>query len=86
MGLLLEGNFNNPSFVTEKYKKIQFYLCVVLIKCYLGCGMSIMMVTSLCITADLIGDNTNSGAVVYSAVTFTDKLLNGLAVMLIEGL
>lgn len=44
------------------------------------------MVTSLCITADLIGPNTDSGAFVYGAVTFADKLFNGVAVMIIEEL
>ncbi|CAB3378567.1 major facilitator superfamily domain-containing protein 12-like [Cloeon dipterum] len=52
----------------------------------LGGGSSVTLVTSLCITADLIGDNTDSGAAVYSAVTFADKLFNGLAVMMIESL
>ncbi|XP_059487103.1 major facilitator superfamily domain-containing protein 12-like [Neocloeon triangulifer] len=52
----------------------------------LGTGSSVTLVTSLCITADLIGDSTDSGAAVYSAVTFADKLFNGLAVMVIESL
>lgn len=51
-----------------------------------GAGSSVTMVTSLCITADLIGPNTDSGAFVYSAVTFADKLFNGIAVMIIEEL
>lgn len=44
------------------------------------------MVTSLCITADLIGSHTENGAFIYSAVTFADKVLNGIAVMTIEEL
>lgn len=52
----------------------------------LGAGGSIMLVTSLSITADLIGPNVESGAFVYGAMSFTDKLSNGAAVMLIQSL
>ncbi|XP_046661470.1 major facilitator superfamily domain-containing protein 12-like isoform X2 [Homalodisca vitripennis] len=49
-----------------------------------GAGSSITMVVSLCVTANLIGLDTECGAFVYSTVTFADKLLNGLAVIIIE--
>lgn len=52
----------------------------------LGAGGSIMLITSLSITADLIGPNIESGAFVYGAMSFTDKLSNGIAVMLIQNL
>jgi hypothetical protein len=52
--------------------------------CVTGAGSSVTMVTSLCITADLIGSRTENGAFLYSAVTFADKVLNGIAVMIIE--
>ncbi|KAK7872426.1 hypothetical protein R5R35_007030 [Gryllus longicercus] len=52
----------------------------------LGGGSSVTMVTSLCITAELIGTHTHNGAFVYSIVTFADKLFNGIAVMVIEDL
>ena len=45
-----------------------------------------MLVTSLSITADLIGSNVESGAFVYGAMSFCDKLSNGAAVMLIQNL
>lgn len=51
-----------------------------------GAGSSVTMVSSLCFTADLIGSHTENGAFIYSVVTFADKLLNGIAVMAIEGL
>jgi hypothetical protein len=54
--------------------------------CFTGAGSSITMVTSLCITANLIGPNTENGAFLYSAVTFADKVFNGIAVMIIEDL
>lgn len=43
-----------------------------------------MLVTSLGVTADLIGPNTESGAFVYGAMSFTDKLSNGVVVMAIQ--
>jgi hypothetical protein len=45
-----------------------------------------MLVTSLGITADLIGQNIESGASVYGAMSFMDKLSNGIAVTLIQDL
>ncbi|XP_018011861.1 major facilitator superfamily domain-containing protein 12-like [Hyalella azteca] len=50
----------------------------------LGAGGSTMLVTSLSITADLIGNNIESGAFVYGAMSFTDKLSNGIAIMVIQ--
>jgi hypothetical protein len=49
-----------------------------------GAGSSVMLVTSLSITADLIGPNTESGAFVYGAMSFIDKLSNGVAVTVIQ--
>lgn len=52
----------------------------------LGSGGSIVLVTSLGITADLIGSNVGSGAFVYGLMSFSDKLANGVAVVLIQNL
>ncbi|XP_053821814.1 major facilitator superfamily domain-containing protein 12 isoform X2 [Vidua macroura] len=52
----------------------------------LGAGSATILVTSLSMTADLIGTNTHSSAFVYGAMSFTDKMANGLAVMLIQNL
>ncbi|XP_077989047.1 major facilitator superfamily domain-containing protein 12-like [Glandiceps talaboti] len=52
----------------------------------LGAGGSTVLVTSLSMTADLIADDTQSGAFVYGAMSFTDKLSNGIAVTLIQNL
>ncbi|KFZ52697.1 Major facilitator superfamily domain-containing protein 12, partial [Antrostomus carolinensis] len=60
----------------------------------LGAGSATILVTSLSMTADLIGTNTHSGAFVYGAMSFTDKMAlkkntrmpNGLAVMSIQNL
>lgn len=62
------------------YTKYEIYPVASL----LGAGSSVMLVTSLGITADLIGLNTESGAFVYGAMSFIDKLSNGLAVALIQ--
>uniref|UniRef100_A0A7G3AZV7 Putative sugar transporter n=1 Tax=Lutzomyia longipalpis TaxID=7200 RepID=A0A7G3AZV7_LUTLO len=51
-----------------------------------GIGSSITMISSLCITADMVGDNTDLGGFIYSAVTFADKLITGVAVLAIEAM
>lgn len=50
----------------------------------LGIGGSTMLVTSLSMTADMIGESTESGGFVYGSMSFTDKLSNGVAVVLIQ--
>ncbi|KAI1891607.1 hypothetical protein AGOR_G00145530 [Albula goreensis] len=52
----------------------------------LGAGSATILVMSLSMTADLIGDQTQSGAFVYGAMSFTDKVANGLGVIIIQGL
>ncbi|KAG8227818.1 hypothetical protein J437_LFUL010976 [Ladona fulva] len=64
----------------NNYATYEIYAVAVLF----GAGSSIMLVTSLGITADLIAHNTETGAFVYGAMSFADKLSNGLAVTLIQ--
>ncbi|GCB78847.1 hypothetical protein scyTo_0016881 [Scyliorhinus torazame] len=52
----------------------------------LGMGSTTILVTSLAMTADLIGENTQSGAFVYGSMSFTDKVANGLGVIIIQSL
>ncbi|XP_072100434.1 major facilitator superfamily domain-containing protein 12a isoform X2 [Mobula birostris] len=52
----------------------------------LGCGSATILVTSLSMTADLIGEHTQSGAFVYGSMSFTDKVANGLGVLIIQSL
>ncbi|KAJ8304843.1 hypothetical protein KUTeg_018426, partial [Tegillarca granosa] len=66
--------FLNP----DTYKQV-YGVCICL-----GIGGTTMLVTSLAMTADLIGRNVESGAFVYGAMSFTDKLSNGVAVVLIQ--
>ncbi|XP_003701555.1 major facilitator superfamily domain-containing protein 12 [Megachile rotundata] len=56
------------------------YVVAVLI----GSASSITMVTSLSVTAEIIGPRTERSAIVYSIVTFLDKVVTGLVVILIE--
>ncbi|XP_069574215.1 major facilitator superfamily domain containing 12b [Brachyistius frenatus] len=50
----------------------------------LGAGSATILVMSLSMTAMLIGDQTQSGAFVYGAMSFTDKLANGVGVLIIQ--
>ncbi|XP_056585973.1 major facilitator superfamily domain-containing protein 12 [Triplophysa dalaica] len=52
----------------------------------LGAGSAVILVMSLSMTANLIGSQTQSGAFVYGAMSFTDKVANGLGVMIIQTL
>lgn len=52
----------------------------------LGTGSATILVMSLSMTADLIADQTQSGAFVYGAMSFTDKVANGVGVIIIQGL
>ena len=49
-----------------------------------GCSSCILLITSLGLTADLIGPHVHSGALIYGLMSLTDKLSNGLAVLVIQ--
>lgn len=51
-----------------------------------GLGSSVTMISSLCITADMIGQHADQSGFIYSAVTFADKLITGVVVIVIESL
>lgn len=51
-----------------------------------GAGSSITMISSLCLIANMIGKHADQSGFVYSAVTFADKLITGVAVLVIESL
>lgn len=51
-----------------------------------GAGSSITMISSMCLIADMIGKHTEQSGFVYSAVTFADKFITGVAVLGIESL
>ncbi|KAJ0182630.1 hypothetical protein K1T71_001999 [Dendrolimus kikuchii] len=62
------------------YKVYFIYVVAVLI----GFGGAVMLVTSLALTADLVGDKTEASAFVYGLMSFTDKLACGVAIALIQ--
>uniref|UniRef100_A0A665U8I8 Major facilitator superfamily domain-containing protein 12 n=1 Tax=Echeneis naucrates TaxID=173247 RepID=A0A665U8I8_ECHNA len=81
VGLLLIMAFSYWVLLDEKMGQ-QVYGAAVL----LGAGSATILVISLSMTADLIANQTQSGAFVYGAMSFTDKLANGVAVMVIQAL
>lgn len=50
----------------------------------IGITQAILLIASLGTTAELINKNTESGAFVYGAMSFVDKLANGIAYQIIE--
>ncbi|KAB7495924.1 Major facilitator superfamily domain-containing protein 12 [Armadillidium nasatum] len=62
------------------YRTYYIYLVAIL----MGSGASTMLVTVLSLSADMIGNNIECGAFVYGSLSFTDKLSNGLVVMIIQ--
>lgn len=52
----------------------------------LGAGSSTTQISSLCITADLIGKNVEHGGLIYSIVTVCDKLFAGIIIFVIEAM
>nr|XP_046263708.1 major facilitator superfamily domain-containing protein 12-like [Scatophagus argus] len=81
VGLLLILAFSYWVLLNDRMGE-QVYGAAVL----LGVGSATILVISLSMTAELIADQTQSGAFVYGAMSFTDKLANGLAVMIIQAL
>ncbi|XP_072396360.1 major facilitator superfamily domain-containing protein 12-like isoform X2 [Diabrotica undecimpunctata] len=58
--------------------------CIYAVAILIGAGGSIVLVTSLGITTDFIGEDTHNGAFVYGVMSFIDKLANGIAVVIIQ--
>ncbi|CEG45370.1 Predicted sugar transporter [Plasmopara halstedii] len=59
---------------------------IYLFSIVLGMGNSIIMVTSVCLTGDLVGKNVESGAFVYGSMSFTDKISNGMIILIIQNM
>ena len=66
----------------DDFTKYQIFFVAALI----GVAGSTLLITSLSLTADLIGANIDSGAFVYGAMSLTDKVSNGAAVLIIQAL
>ena len=57
----------------ETFKSTEIYVLAILI----GLGGTGILITSLSMTAELIGQNTECSAFVYGIISFVDKLSNG---------
>ena len=57
----------------EVFTRVEIYIIAILI----GSGGAGMLITSLSLTAELIGKNKESGAFVYGAISLIDKISNG---------
>ncbi|XP_072945047.1 major facilitator superfamily domain-containing protein 12-like [Epargyreus clarus] len=64
----------------DTYKVYYIYVVAVLI----GFGGAQMLVTSLALTADLVGSSTEASAFIYGLMSFTDKLACGVAIAVIQ--
>lgn len=79
-GLLVAGGACTFVYLIPAHEKWMVYTAAVLI----GIGGALILVTSLSFVADLIGEFTGSSAFVYGAMSFTDKLANGVAVEIVQ--
>ncbi|XP_035510009.1 major facilitator superfamily domain-containing protein 12 [Morone saxatilis] len=82
IGLLLVFGFAVWVFMDENMGAEVIYGAAVL----LGAGSATILVMSLSMTATLIGEQTQSGAFVYGSMSFTDKVANGVGVILIQSI
>lgn len=80
LGILMTGGVSAWMY----YIKERDYTSAYGASALLGVGGSTVLVTALTMLADLIGENVETGAFVYGAMSFTDKLSNGLAIQLIQ--
>lgn len=67
---------------SKSFHSIEIYA----VSCIIGVASTILLITSLSITNELIGASTASGAFVFGAMSFLDKLSNGVIVIVIESL
>jgi len=58
---------------------------IYLVAVAFGASSSALLITSLGMTADLIGEETSSSALVFGLMSLTDKVANGLGIVLIQG-
>lgn len=68
--------------ISVKLSNVRLYSIAILF----GAGSSVTMISSLCLIANMIGKHADQSGFVYSAVTFADKLITGVAVLAIESL
>uniref|UniRef100_A0A4W5RJS0 Major facilitator superfamily domain containing 12 n=1 Tax=Hucho hucho TaxID=62062 RepID=A0A4W5RJS0_9TELE len=81
LGLVLILGFSSWVLVGMNIGRLIYGAAVLL-----GAGSATILVMSLSMTAKLIGEQTQSGAFVYGAMSFTDKVANGIGVIIIQRL
>ena len=72
--------FKTQAMLEQYDFPFQVYAVSILI----GAGGSQMLITCLCLVADLIANNLDSSAFVYGCMSLVDKFSNGLAIMAIQ--
>jgi len=70
------------NFCLKDDENVKYY--VYFATSLIGIGGSTMMVTSLSLTAEFIGNDTSSSAFIYGLMSLTDKISNGLVVVAIQ--
>lgn len=68
-------------FLTPDYQFWFFVPCI-----FLGLGSAAMMVVSVQLQADLIGQDTSAAAFVYGTLSFADKFMNGIIIFVLQAL
>lgn len=58
-----------------------FFLATIL-----GLGSTVILVMCLSMLSEMVGENTETGAFVYGAMSLTDKISNGVAIAVIQNL
>jgi hypothetical protein len=72
-------------YILKKYlSTLTFKVEVYFVSILLGASGTVLLVTSMSMQADLIGPNSANGGFIYGAMSFADKMTNGIAIMLIQ--
>lgn len=61
-------------------------VAILIIFALFGAGSNMVVCSALGLTAELIGDNIQSSAFVYGLMSLGDKIINGIAVIILEGI
>ena len=73
---------NNASFLGDFHVIGRLYIYPIVV--ILGLGNATVMITSVSMEHDLVGDETQTGAFIYGILSFTDKLSCGILVFLAQ--
>ncbi|CAF2407901.1 unnamed protein product [Rotaria sp. Silwood2] len=71
-------------FIFDLKSKVQIEIALISACVLLGIGTSTSSICSSALASDLIGLNTECGAFVYGIMSLTDKLTNGIIIVIIQ--